>query len=201
MFRSARRKLAATMAGYVGPSITEIPGWRIGLLFLFFSFCAIGWHMATRALDRVLKARGKRGLRHVLRALQVSPLQLSPARSSAFLPAVAYSRGPSVHEPRALQAGAACLRNPPSSAGLHCARALCCASGGAARAWPHLALAGGFRGKPATALAAALAPLSSAAPPKRAGRGWPGSGQQAGTRVWEAVCLITHPQQIGVERP
>ncbi|GAB4813535.1 hypothetical protein N2152v2_000581 [Parachlorella kessleri] len=58
------------MAGYAGPSITDLPGWRVGLLFLLFAAVAFAWHKGVKGLDRHLKRTGRRGLRKVLRALE-----------------------------------------------------------------------------------------------------------------------------------
>ncbi|GAB4813555.1 hypothetical protein N2152v2_000601 [Parachlorella kessleri] len=61
---------------YVGPSITDLPGWRVGLLFLLFAAIAFLWHRGLQALDLYLKRKGKRGLRKVLRALKEEVLIL-----------------------------------------------------------------------------------------------------------------------------
>lgn len=61
---------------YVGPSMTELPGWRVGILFALFSLITLIWGKGVRALDRHFRRKGKRGLRHVLRALQEELLAL-----------------------------------------------------------------------------------------------------------------------------
>ncbi|KAL4419039.1 hypothetical protein ABPG77_011021 [Micractinium sp. CCAP 211/92] len=58
------------MAQFTGPSIADIPGWRIGLIFLLFCVVAISYQLGSSALDRYLRRNGKRALRHVVRRLQ-----------------------------------------------------------------------------------------------------------------------------------
>ncbi|KAL4451706.1 hypothetical protein ABPG75_007368 [Micractinium tetrahymenae] len=58
------------MAQFTGPSIADLPGWRIGLIFLLFCIIAIAYDYGAEALDRYLKRHGKRALRHVVRRLQ-----------------------------------------------------------------------------------------------------------------------------------
>jgi hypothetical protein len=36
------------MAVQSGPSVSELPGWRVGVLFLFFVAIAIGWAKGSR---------------------------------------------------------------------------------------------------------------------------------------------------------
>lgn len=59
-----------------GPDVTELPGWRVGVLFIIFLVVATAFDWGTDALDRYLKKRQKRALRHVVRRLQAELLVL-----------------------------------------------------------------------------------------------------------------------------
>ncbi|KAI3437800.1 hypothetical protein D9Q98_000247 [Chlorella vulgaris] len=78
------------MAAFTGPSISELPGWRVGVLFLIFFTVACAYDQGITALDDWLKARRKVGLRRVLRNLQrelgiLGLLSLLLAATEAYL--------------------------------------------------------------------------------------------------------------------
>ncbi|EFN55984.1 hypothetical protein CHLNCDRAFT_145348 [Chlorella variabilis] len=50
--------------------MSELPGWRIGIIFIIFFTVAFAWDAGTAALEGWLKRHHKRGLRHVLQRLQ-----------------------------------------------------------------------------------------------------------------------------------
>eukprot|EP00887_Chlorella_sp_A99_P001858 scaffold19.g1858.t1 len=59
-----------------GPPIDQTAGWRTALLFGIFFAIAWAWEAGTARLDRWLRARGKRALRHVVRRLEFELLVL-----------------------------------------------------------------------------------------------------------------------------